>query len=272
MAFFRSFVSLVKFGLKYLHFLISARHFKGYGLHSPFIFQLYRKVISKKDDKVLEGIRKFRKYLLKSKTVVDCGEFEAGAGSKYGQKPNRVRLNKIIRSSSVPHKYGKILYYLVRNIQPANILEMGTSVGISTLYLALGWEKARVWSIEASRGKLSIALDNFQTLGITNVYLYNGGFDVQLVRVLDHMPSVDMVFIDGDHKKQTTLNYFELILDFVHNDTVIVIDDIHWSSGMEAAWDQIQDYENVQVSVDLFHMGILFFRKELSPETFKIRY
>ncbi|MGM0531740.1 MAG: O-methyltransferase [Bacteroidota bacterium] len=272
MAFFKSFASLVKFGLKYLHFLVSARHFKGYGLHSPFIFQLYRKVISKRDDEVLKGIKKFRKYLMRSKTLVDCCEFDPGAGSKYRQKQTYVKLNKLIRNSSVPHKYGKVLYYLVNNFQPSNILELGTSVGISTLYLALAWEKTKVWSIEASRGKLSIARDNLQTLGITNVYLYNGWFDRQLTRVLDHMPSVDMVFIDGDHKMQNTLNYFELILDFVHNDTVIVIDDIHWSSDMESAWEEIRYYENVRVSVDLFRMGILFFRKELSPETFKIRY
>lgn len=271
MAFFKSFASLLIFIMKYVYYLVSARHFKGYGLHSPFIFQLYKKVISKREDEVLKGIKKFRKYLKRSETPVSC-ENDAGAGSKYGLKQTSIKLNKLVRNSSVPHKYGKILYYLVNKLKPVNILEMGTSVGISTLYLSQAFEKTRVWTIEGCQDKLDIARDNFQTLGIKNVYLYNGLFDEQLPKVLHHMPSVDMVFIDGDHKMENTLDYFELILDFIHNDTIVVIDDIHWSSGMESAWDEIRFDENVRVSVDLFRMGILFFKKELSPETFKIRY
>lgn len=271
MAFFKTFASLVKFIWKYIYYLFSARHFKGYGLHSPFIFQFYKKVLSRKNDDVLEGIRKYRKFLSKRSTLVIC-ETEAGAGSNYGRKQGAVKLNKLVRFSSIPHKYGKILYYLVNNLNPANILELGTSVGISTLYLALGWEKAKVWTIEACNDRLNIARDNLQTFGIKNVYFYDGWFGEELPRVLDYMPSVDMVYIDGDHKKENTLNHFELILDFVHNDTVIIIDDIHWSSGMEAAWDEIRFNEHVRVTVDLFHVGIVFFKKELSHETFTIRY
>lgn len=270
MTFFKPFASLVTFVLKYLYYLVSARHFKGYGLHSPFIFQLYKKVIAKKENDVLEGIRRFRKYLMRNKTLVEC-ETDAGAGSKYGLEQTSFPLNKLVRYSSVPHKYGKILYYLVHTLQPVHILELGTSVGISTLYLALASERSKVWSIESCQGKLSIARDNLQTLGIKNVYFYNGWFGDQLPKVLHYMPSVDMVFIDGDHRMENTLDYFELILDYIHNDTIIVIDDIHWSAGMESAWDEIRFDENVRVSVDLFRMGMLFFKRELSSETFKIR-
>jgi len=271
MAFFKSFGFLVTFVGKYLYYLVSARHFRGYGLHSPFIFRLYKRVISKKDDEVLESIRKFRKYLMKSNEVVCC-ESGFGAGSRYGGRKKQTRVNSLVKHSSIPHKYGKILYYLVNTLKPVNILELGTSVGISTLYMAMAGEKSRVWTIEGCADKVRIANDNIQTLGMNNIYLYNGWFDEQLPRVLHHMPSVDMVFMDGDHKMENTLNYFELILDFVHNDTILVLDDIHWSSGMESAWDEIRYDENVRVSVDLFRMGIVFFKKELSPETFKIRY
>ncbi len=271
MAFFKSFGFLVRFIGKYLYYFVSARHFRGYGLHSPFIFGLYKWVISKKDDEMLESIKKFRKYLMKSNELIHC-ESDAGAGSRYSGQKNQTKLSSLVKHSSVPHKYGKILYYLVNTLKPVNILELGTSVGISTLYMALAGEKSKVWSIEGCADKIRIAEDNMQTLGINNLYLYNGWFDEQLPKVLHHMPSVDMVFIDGDHRMENILDYFELILDYVHNDTILVLDDIHWSPGMESAWDEIRYYEEVRVSVDLFRMGIVFFKKELSPETFIIRY
>jgi predicted O-methyltransferase YrrM len=270
MTFFNFIKSLFIFIREYILYFLTARHFKGYGLHSPFIFQLYRKVISKKDDEKLTGLKKYLRYLKKVKTLVSCDE-DPGAGSVYGGKETE-KLNRLIKQSSVPHKYGRILYNLVKFYQPMNILELGTSVGISTLYLASANEKARIWTIEGCKNKQLIARENIQILGLQNVYFYNNRFDEVLPRVLYQMPSVDMVFMDGDHRRANTVNYFELILDYVHNNTIVVIDDIHWSGDMEEAWKEIWIENHVRVTVDLFRRGIVFFKKELSAESFKIRY
>ena len=271
MFFLRSFFGIIRHLFQYVHYLIVSHRGKGNGLHAAFISRLYQEVIIRKQDDTVEGINKYIQYLKKNSTLIHCSH-DYGAGSGYSRNTSHIAFNKLVNRSSVPPKYGKILYYLVNTFQPANILEMGTSVGISTIYLAAANDYSTVWSIESCTEKQQIAKENLQIWGLKNVYFYPGLFHEELPKVLHHMPSLDMVFIDGDHRKKSLLSYYETILDYIHHDTMMVIDDIHWSSGMESAWKMIRSHNYVQVSIDLFRMGILFFHPQLSPKHIQIRY
>ncbi len=271
MFFLRPFFAIIRHLFQYLHYLIVSHQGKGNGLHSAFISRLYQEAIIRKQDDTVKGINNYIQYLKKSSTPIHCSH-DYGAGSTYSRNTSRIAFHKLVNRSSVPPKYGKILYYLVSTFQPANILEMGTSVGISTIYLAAANEHSTIWSIESCPEKRQLAKENLQIWDLKNVYLYQGLFHEELPKILHHMPSLDMVFIDGDHRKESLLSYYETMLDYIHHDTMMVIDDIHWSSGMESAWKMIRTHKSVQVSIDLFRMGILFFSHQLSPEHMQIRY
>ena len=256
--------------IRYVEYFFTAGYLGGYGLHSPFMFAFYKKVIARPARKDLGRVRERKHYLKKDKRLVHCPQ-QWGAGSRrlrgVGEKAGR-----IVRHSSVSYKYGRILFNIVREFQPATILEIGTSVGVSTMYLSEGRPQATLYGLEGCREKLAIAQENSQLLGHNNVHLVEGPFEETLPRLLPRIGSLDLVFMDGNHREAPTLNYFDLLEQYLHPHSIVIVDDIYWSPAMQEAWKQIQQHPGVKVSVDLFRMGILFFRDELYPQRFKIRY
>lgn len=184
----------------------------------------------------------------------------------------REKVANIVRHSSVSYKYGKVLYTLAREFAPGVILELGTSVGVSTMYLCEGAPGALIYTVEGCREKLEICRENARLLGHDNVHTLEGSFKDVLPGFLSRSGQLDFVFIDGNHREASTIDYFEKLVDHLHSDSVVVIDDIHWSKGMTRAWDTIRNHSRVKVSIDLFRMGVLFFRRELSRERFVLAY
>ena len=146
------------------------------------------------------------------------------------------------------------------------MLEFGTALGISSAYQALGNPGANILSLEGNPDSAKLARENFDQLGISNVRVIDGPFEESLPNVLADMPRLDWVFLGGNHRKEPTLNYFRQLSAHLHEDSILILDDIHWSAEMETAWEQIKLDPKVSLSVDLFFMGLLFFRKDLSKE------
>jgi predicted O-methyltransferase YrrM len=82
---------------------------------------------------------------------------------------------------------------------------------------------------------------------------------------------LDFVFFDANHQKQPTLQYFNQCIAKANKNGIFVFDDIHWSEGMEQAWEIVKQHPKVTTSIDLYHMGILFFNPELKPATYRIK-
>jgi len=271
MCFFSKILSWGLFVWRFLKYALVSRYNWGYGIHSPFVYDFHRNVLnaSEKYPK-LRQIRRIRRQFKKKKHVFYTAD--PGAGSpKNGLR--KITLREATTQMAVPHRYGKVLHRLVHYYSANQILELGTGVGVSTLYLALGHREATIHTIEGSPEKAAIANDLFQAAGLENITLWNADFDHLLPKVLNTMKAPpDLVFIDGNHKKDSTLKYIEQILPCLHNNSIIVLDDIYWSSGMNQAWKQIQQNSGVTVTIDIFRMGIVFIKKELSPQNFIIRY
>lgn len=257
--------------LRYFKYLIVSRYTRGYGLHSPFVYDFHRNVLhSSKEKSVLKDIKRIRKRLSKEQTFLYTTDL--GMGSKKA-KHRWISLKEAVKKMSLPHKYGKVLYRIIEYYSLKDILEIGTGVGVSTLYLAKGKKSIDVHTIEGDPQKANFAEELFRKQNLENVEIWINHFDEVLYFVLmkmQHLP--DFIFIDGNHQKSSTIKYFDTILSFIHNDTVVVLDDIHWSKGMEEAWDKIRNYSQVTVTIDLFQIGIVFFKHELSKQNFIIRY
>jgi len=262
-------ISQLKYALKYFKYLLFAKHKKGHGIHSPFMFELITKVFTNKpieDD--LQKVFDIHDRLKKSTELLEFNEI--GAGSLYKRKKKQ-SLNKIIKRSSVNKKYGKLLFNLIKYFEPKEILEIGTSVGISTAYIAQASKNSNFKSIEGIKAKTRIAEKVAQELDQNTEFII-GDFDDIIDDITKSFEQLDFVFFDGNHKKQNTLKYFNTCLQKVHNNSIFIFDDIHWSTEMEEAWDEIKRNQTVKVSVDLFRMGLIFFKQELSYQQYVIKF
>ena len=151
-------------------------------------------------------------------------------------------------------------------------MELGTSLGISSAYLAAANSGSKLITIEGCKEIADVAAQNFTKLELKNIEQVVGNFDKVLPEVLKKTDQLDLVFFDGNHQKEPTPNYFKQCLEKANEKSVFIFDDIYWSREMKEAWEEIKNNKKVTVSIDLFYMGIIFFRKEQVKEHFMIRY
>jgi predicted O-methyltransferase YrrM len=207
-------------------------------IHSPFLYNL---IISVFDDSTkypeYTRIETLKKSLLADNRLVSVTDF--GAGSKVIRKTSRA-VKDITRTSSKSLKTGRLLFRLAKHFQPKTIIELGTSFGLSSAWLAAGSPEAKVYTIEGCPAIAAIASENIKKLNPGNIHLINGLFDEKLPGLLHSLNEVDLVFIDGNHRWKPTVSYFEQCLTKSVNETCFVIDDIHWSDEMEKAWQEIK--------------------------------
>lgn len=256
---------------KYFSYYLKASNGKGHGMHSPFVYDFIINVLNDdRDFYTYDAVEEIRKQLLKDERVITVDDF--GAGSTKLVSSER-KVCDIARSSLKPKKYAQLLFRMVNYYQPKTILELGTSLGITTAYLAMAGKQSTIITMEGADVIAAIAQTNFKNLGLNNIELVKGNFDETLSSVVRCLLSIDFAFIDGNHRKEPTLHYFEQLLLVTNNDTIIVFDDIHWSEEMEAAWKQIKKHPQVTTTIDLFFIGIVLLRNEFKEKQhFTIRY
>lgn len=253
---------------QYFRYKLKAKN--EYSLHSPFMFDLYNEVFKKSKKKTgeFEKIETRRKSLLANHTEITF--IDHGAGSSKSKSPIR-KISTITKNTSKPLKYARFLTNLATYLKSESILELGTSVGISTMYFAQKNTNANITTIEGSESIFKIAEKNFKDLGFQNISAHEGNFDYVLPILLTKN-AYDFIFIDGNHTYDATIRYFELLKQSAKNNTVIIFDDIYWDENMTKAWKQIIADEKVTASIDMFEFGIVFFRKELSKQDFVLRF
>jgi predicted O-methyltransferase YrrM len=240
---------------KYLHYYFTASNGKGHGIHSPFVFDFIKQVKNdKKEYSAYKLIEARRKELLHDDTVIEVEDF--GAGSSL-LKTNKRAVKDIARSSLKPKKFSQLLFRMAQYYKPAKIIELGTSFGITTAYLAEGNKNATVFTCEGAKNIAAIAKDTFSYLHLNNITLTEGDFTNTLPQLLNDLKQIDFAFVDGNHRKEPTLDYFAKLLNSSTFSTILVFDDIHWSDEMEEAWKIIQQHPQVTLTMDLFFIGIV---------------
>jgi predicted O-methyltransferase YrrM len=256
--------SRFQLGIKFLRYYLAASNGKGHGIHSPFVFEFITKVLNGKTIyPEYEEVEALPARLLNDHTVLNVKDF--GAGSAI-DKSNQRSISSIAKNAAKPKKFGQLLFRMVKYYQPATIVELGTSLGITTSYLSLAKPDAKVITMEGSKEIADIAKRNFRNLEISNIDITEGNFDNTLSSVVSGLSSVDFAFIDGNHRQEPTERYFKELLIKANNDSILIFDDVHWSSEMEAAWETIKNNTAVTCSIDLFFIGIVFFRKEFKEK------
>ncbi|GAB3993296.1 class I SAM-dependent methyltransferase [Spirosoma daeguense] len=255
----------------YFRYLSRARD--EHSLHSPFLFSLYTQIIraKKTPQPIFSDIRRLRKTLRSSRQQITVTDL--GAGSRINSARQRT-VGDIARHSQKPDRFGRLLFRLIQRFEAKNIVDLGTSFGLTTAYLADAAKSfsGKVTTFEGCPETATIAQQNFEKLGVDNVNIIVGNIDETLGTHINASAPIDFVFFDANHRYEPTVYYFETCLTNIHNDTVFVFDDIHWSAEMEQAWEVIKAHPRVIVTVDLFWVGLVFFRKEQPKQHFVLRF
>ncbi len=249
---------------KYLSYLQKAK--TKYYLHSPFVYHFYLNVLECENDNQIQAILSLREKLRSDNSILKAEDF--GTGSLLSKT-----VADIEKKVAVRHKYGVLLYRLVNYFKSLNIIEIGTSIGLSSSYMALANANASLISLEGSNEIAEAAKQNHASLQIKNVEVVAGNFNETLSSTLQQLASVDLVFFDGNHTKAATLSYFQQCISKSTEDSSFVFDDIYWSKDMSEAWEEIKQDARVRLTIDVYQFGICFFRKEkLAKENFVLLY
>jgi predicted O-methyltransferase YrrM len=260
----------IEFILRFLNYKLFSGHKYGHGIHSPFIFEFITDVLNDRFRyNEYEEVEKIRRKLRSEERTTLYSDY--GAGSRRN-RPGVVKIKDIARYSAVNKKFGQLLFRIVRYFKPDTVLELGTSLGISTMYMARGSMDTTVISIEADRNISEIARMNVFNSGLQNVEVINDRFENALPPLIERVSNKLFVFIDGNHEKSPTLQYFNQLLVKSGSGMIMAVDDIHWSAGMSEAWQEIKSNPAVKITLDIFFMGLVFFNRGVQKQNFVIRY
>ncbi len=252
--------------LSYFKFITKSNN--EHGVHSPFIFNLVTQCLYTKTDRDNKFKHdKYRRSLLENKKIIEVTDF--GKGSKVF-KSNKRQISKIAKVAGISKIKSNLLLRLVQYFKPSNILEIGTSLGIGTAALSIPDSNSKITTLEGCPETHKIAKNTLSKFELKNIEFITGDFQETLPNVIENNV-YDLIYFDGNHQKKPTLDYFNQCLKSIHNDSVFIFDDIHWSKEMEEAWELIKKHDKVTVTIDIYFWGIVFFRKEQVKEHFKIR-
>lgn len=258
--------------LIYRYFVYLATSKSRYKIHSKFVFDFINEVLrDTKEYAHYKRLWEIRSKLADSNDPIETVDFGSTAGSRvYSTKI--ISLKKIVRLRSHSQARLKLLYRICNFYKPKNILEFGTAAGISSAYIKTGSPDSNFVTMEGCANLAAKAQEVFNELGHKDVDIAVGNFDTNLDKVLKKFDTLDFVFFDGNHREKPTLQYYRSCAKLLNENSIFVFDDIHWSKGMEDAWNTIKKDPRVSISIDLFWFGIVFFRKGIEKQDFVIRY
>jgi predicted O-methyltransferase YrrM len=236
-----------------------------HSIHSPYFFDFYEKVIlNKKQITGFADIENIRNNLLNSTLEIEVKDL--GVQSSHFKNEKR-QLSKVAETSISPQSLCELLFRLVNYMEATSILELGTSAGVTSLYLAKQ-PQCKVVTFEGNKALINIALTNFESFETKNIKLIEGNLDSTLSDYLQNPTKIDFALMDANHRYEPTIRYFNLLVKRIAQKGIIVVDDIYHSEEMAKAWKELSHHELVYGSADLFRCGILFFDPALNRQHF----
>ena len=232
-----------------------------YDVHSPLVFDFVCNVLE--DHKryyCFEEIEQHRSALLHNDTSIAVTDY--GAGSQVIS--TNVRKVKDIAASSLSKPYFcQLLFRLAHWLKPQNVVELGTSLGVSTLYLSKASRQSKITTIEGSHEIAGMATQYFNLSRQENIQIVCGDFDSILKNTLAGIGVIQLFVIDGNHRRDATLRNFAKCLEAADSKAVFVFDDIYWSTEMAEAWAIIKSHPKTRLSIDIFQFGLVFLHDDI---------
>ena len=250
----------------FLQFLIKSTN--QHGVHSPFVFSFTTKCLYAKTPSEKKTLfNTILKEVSHNKQTIKVTDF--GNGSKVFKSDER-KICDIANIAGISRKKAFLLMRIAAYFNAETILELGTSIGLSSSALALGNKNASITTLEGCKNTSEAATALFKKFNLHFIKIITGNFTETLPKVTSKTV-YDLIYFDGNHQKEATLHYFNSCLNAVHNNSICIFDDINWSSEMQEAWEEIKNNPKVTVTINTFFWGMVFFRKEQVKQHFTIR-
>ena len=246
---------------EYIKYRLNARYL--HGVHSPFVYNFMKNAMK------LGVAPKHQKDIDQCISMSNSNQLEIKV-QDYGAKSKKLdekrSVKQIFKTSSSYGKNALLLYRISHYFKPKSILELGTSLGIGSLHLHLGQPSAKITTIEGCPETFKLAQNSLKgkPIELINRTFYDYIKDLKT-------ESFDLIFIDGHHDGEALKYYLELLDKYIHDDTIIVLDDIRWSNSMLNAWNSLKKNEKYHLSMDFFRMGILIKRPQQEKEDFILK-
>jgi len=251
---------------QYFKHRLLAKSTAGHGVHSPFVYELVTKVLPDKNNPDFKAIESFRLQLLKDPQEIEVTDL--GAGSQV-MKSNKRKISDIAKYSGKSARLSRLIHRLAQHQKCLTAIELGTSLGITTAYLSKACN--HVISVEGCPNIAAVAAKNHHALGIKNVEIKVGNFDEQLPLIIQKHPNCNLVFIDGNHTFEATMQYYHLLCNSMPPNSLLIFDDIYWSKEMKQAWQKITNNTLNTLTIDLFYLGLVYLRPDQAKEHFSIK-
>jgi predicted O-methyltransferase YrrM len=256
--------------LKYLAHQFYLKHRNGHGIHSPYLFEVVHRVIfNASGTRVPDPISDIHRKLRKDGSLPESGDPEGVSG---GSRKRKQPVRSFARHSSVSLKNGALLFRISSWFGPEVILELGTGIGISALYLASGAPGIPLHTIEGNGERAQFSAGLFKRSGFPEVKLHVGEMEEVLAELASGVGGRMLVFMDGNHRYEPTIRYLRWILMQAGEEVIVVMDDIYWSRDMYRAWKEVITWPEVRMSIDLYQMGVLLLRRDLNKVDLKIKF
>ena len=256
------------------------RSTNAHGIHSPFVYDLVTKCFYDQSNyPQYSTLRELRKELRQSHETIQVLDFGAGSRDQNLQKGQTRPVKQMLHNASISPKRQRLLFRLVHYFNSKNVLELGTHLGMGTIAMALGNPKATITTVEGCPNTEKFSKNHLNKWLAENHFsgaldLINTPFTTYFAKQLStttNEKKFNLIYLDGHHDGQATLEYFNKIKKLMHNDSLLIIDDIYWSKSMTLAWNDIVKDPKVTVSIDTYFWGLIFFRKEQTKEHFIVR-
>ena len=238
-----------------------------HSIHPPFLFNLYTKVFTLRHQLIpeIEGLRSLLKANSEQIELVDFG-----AGSRTNQRNTRA-ISSIAKNSSSPPKFSAFLNALIDYMEFRELLELGTSLGLNSIYMSAS-PNVNLTTLEGDPSLCRIAQENFEKIERKNIQLIQGDINKTLQDFLEKSDSLDLVYIDANHRYEPSLNYFNMCLPKMAKNGVIIFDDIHWSKEMWEAWNKIKQHPKAILTIDIFECGLVFINPDIQAGDYTLKF
>lgn len=249
-----------------LQYILRAHYRKGHWVHSPFTFHTLNYVIFERTPyysfNIIESLRQQLLHDNTTLTLQPLGTSQA----------KTTTIARELKNSTKSPRQAQLLQRLCASNQSHYIIELGTNLGLSTAYLASNNSNSQVYTLEGQPQLCQIAQQNFKQLHLNNIQIIEGNINNTLPTLIQQIPQIDLLFIDANHQYQATINYYKLAKSKVHKNTIIIFDDIHWSEGMQQAWNEIRQDPDIRLAIDIFHLGIVWFNTDIPKQHYIVAF
>ena len=260
-------MSKVVFNIKSrLHYLFSARYWKGHRVHSPYVYHFLNFVLFEKSPYYCySSIEQIRHHYLSDETLIELPSLGTGIARS-------VKVSDIVKRSLKSSKYAQLLFRIALFSKSKVIVELGSCLGVTSLYLASANLRSKVYTFEGAESLCKLSSELFSKTGLSSIELIRGNIDVTLPAKLETIGLVDLAFLDANHTYEATKRYYTILKSRRSEQSIFVIDDIHWSADMERFWKEVIADTDVHCSIDIYGMGILFFNPDLPKQSYIVAF